>query len=116
MPIHTLATLLLISLLLPSAPTLARQGPMLTPQQITSDVALAREAYERIHPGYTRYADAVSLQAAWQEIIDDARAAGGLSTGDFYLAVQRVLVKIRCDHTKAELPAELARRRRETPT
>ncbi|MEO1596072.1 MAG: S41 family peptidase [Pseudomonadota bacterium] len=94
----------------------ARQGPMLTPDQVARDVALAQEAYDRIHPGYTRYAEAATLDAAWQQVVDDAQTAGGLSTGDFYLAVQRVLTLIRCDHTKAELPKALATRRREQAT
>ncbi len=111
-----LPPLVLLVLTLFASAADARQGPMLTPEQVARDVALAQEAYDRIHPGYTRYADAATLDAAWQQVIDDAEAAGGLSTGDFYLAVQRVLTLIRCDHTKAELPKSLATRRREQPT
>lgn len=99
-----------------SAPAAAHVGPMLTPEQVARDVALAQEAYGRVHPGYTRYTDAGTLARGWQGIVDRARAGNGLSTGDFYLAVQRVLAEIRCDHTKAELPAVLAERRRTEPT
>lgn len=94
----------------------AHQGPLLTPAQVSRDVALAEEAYTRIHPGYTRYNDAETLSLAWQAVVDRAEDAGGLSTGDFYLAIQQVLTQIYCDHTKAELPAVLADRRREQRT
>ncbi|MEL6199989.1 MAG: S41 family peptidase, partial [Pseudomonadota bacterium] len=114
--LRLLPPLVLLVLTLFASAANARQGAMLTPEQVARDVALAQEAYDRIHPGYTRYADAATLDTAWQRVVEDAEAAGGLSTGDFYLRVQRVLTLIRCDHTKAELPKSLATRRREQPT
>ncbi|WP_337659007.1 S41 family peptidase [Sphingorhabdus sp. Alg231-15] len=88
---------------------------MLTPAQVASDVALAEEAYERIHPGYTRYTDAETLKAAWAAIAVKAAAQKGMTIGDFYLEIQNVLTLIRCDHTKAELPSQLAKARNVTP-
>ncbi len=88
---------------------------VLTPAQVASDVALAKEAYERIHPGYTRYTDAETMREAWAEIAAKAAAQKGMSIGDFYLEIQNLLTLIRCDHTKAELPSELAKERNVTP-
>ncbi|MEM1412905.1 MAG: S41 family peptidase [Pseudomonadota bacterium] len=84
----------------------------LTPEQIRADVALAEDAYGRIHPGYTRYASADTLRGTWQAIIDRAEAEDGMTLGDFYLSVEAALVTIRCDHTKAELPDVLRDARR----
>ncbi|MEM6640703.1 MAG: S41 family peptidase [Pseudomonadota bacterium] len=82
---------------------------------VVADVTLAREAYERVHPGYTRYTDNAVLTAGWQAIIDKSAQRGGLSVEQLYLDVQAVLAKIRCDHTKAELPSSLAKPRRNGP-
>ncbi|MEL7232109.1 MAG: S41 family peptidase [Pseudomonadota bacterium] len=87
----------------------------LTPAQVERDVALAIEAYERIHPGYTRYTDQDTLNAAWQAIIDEAAANDGMTKADLYLASNRTLALIRCDHTKAELPNDMAERRKTVP-
>ncbi|MEP3891286.1 MAG: S41 family peptidase [Hellea sp.] len=90
-------------------------GAQLSVDQVTSDITLAREAYSRVHPGYTRYAKAADMEAAWTGIITEAKAKEGLTSGEFYLAVQKVLTLIRCDHTKAELPKALRQERNETP-
>ena len=78
-----------------------------------ADIDLMEEAYQRIHPGYTRYASAEDMAAAWNSV--RAEAAEGISVGDFYIAVQRALTAISCDHTKAELPRALADDRNKTP-
>lgn len=80
---------------------------MLTAEQVTSDVALAQEAFERIHPGYTRYAEAATLKAAWAGLARKAQEQQGMRVGEFYIELQKVLTLIRCDHTKAELPEAL---------
>ncbi|MEL7449327.1 MAG: S41 family peptidase [Pseudomonadota bacterium] len=87
----------------------------LSPQQVEADIALAREAFERVHPGYDRYADPAALGDAWQAIVSDAQTAGEMPLADLYLRVQAVLAMIRCDHTKAELPADMAKARRSDP-
>lgn len=87
----------------------------LSVQQITQDVTLAKEAYERLHPGYTRYAKPEQMNQAWDEIITLASEQQGMSLGQFYLAIQKTLTLIRCDHTKANLPAPLLLERDETP-
>ncbi|MDJ0643543.1 MAG: S41 family peptidase, partial [Erythrobacter sp.] len=79
----------------------------LSVEQVRRDVMLAKEAFSRIHPGYTRYASAADMDAAWANVIAQAEAAGSLSLPEFYLAVELALTTIRCDHTKAELPRSL---------
>ena len=101
-----------------AAPLQAQDAPRdrwITASQVASDVELAREAYARIHPGYTRYASQADMDAAWSGIAARAEAAGGMRLADLYLAVQRVLTLIRCDHTKAELPAVLREARAGQP-
>ncbi|NNE40991.1 MAG: hypothetical protein HKN14_08740, partial [Marinicaulis sp.] len=84
----------------------------LSAEQIQTDVALARNAYSRVHPGYTRYGSEKTLDAAWVSITEKAAAQGGMTTGDFYLSVQMTLAMIKCDHTKAELPKALREERK----
>lgn len=91
------------------------QDIRLTPAQISADIALAKEAYTRIHPGYTRYTDKVALDGAWDTITNTANAQNGMTLGAFYLAFQDVLADVRCDHTKAELPKAIAKDRNITP-
>jgi len=91
------------------------EDTLLTPQQIKADVALAKEAYSRVHPGYDRYTDKETLSNAWAAIALKADRANGLSPGEFYLEVQNVLTLIRCDHTKAELPKSLSEGRLKDP-
>lgn len=93
----------------------APENRVLTPEQIASDIALAEEVYERIHPGYTRFSSAETLRGAWQSIIDEAQSDQGMSVGDFYIKSNRTLAQIRCDHTKAELPDVLAETRKTDP-
>lgn len=71
--------------------------------QIRADVTLARSAYQDIHPGYTRFTAQATLDAAWDGMITQAEATGGMSDTDFYLALSETLALVRCDHTKAEL-------------
>ncbi|MEP3422198.1 MAG: S41 family peptidase [Erythrobacter sp.] len=90
-----------------ATPVFAQSAPQdrwLSVDAVQSDIALAQEAYERVHPGYTRYASEAEMNAAWAGIVARAQTDGGMRLADFYLAVERVLTHIRCDHTKAELP------------
>jgi len=103
----------MIALMGLTIPAAAQQGEILSYAQIKSDLDLAKEAYSRIHPGYTRYAAPEKLDAAWREI--ESSAQNGLSVGAFYLAMQKTLTQIRCDHTKAELPKSLINIRKNNP-
>ncbi|MFK8029735.1 MAG: S41 family peptidase [Gammaproteobacteria bacterium] len=118
--------LLLLTSLLPvsdaaaneAKPVDAAKAPVeirLTPRQVEQDIELARETYQRIHPGYTRYTEMTELDAGWQHIVDRANREGGLSQGDFYLEISKALTLIRCDHTKAELPSNMSKDRDLTP-
>ncbi len=93
----------------------AQTGDLLSVEKIQSDIALAKEAYLRIHPGYTRYASSNDMTTAWDELEARAQARGGLRLDEFYLGVQDVLTNIRCDHTKAELPKSLIDIRKSNP-
>ena len=109
-----LVVLVLTALLVrPAAAEAAPHQRLLNGAQVRADVALAREAFERVHMGYDRYADPDALAAAWEAVV--ARGRDGMSVGRFYLEIQAVLAMLRCDHTKAELPAALAEARRTTP-
>lgn len=101
---------------LAAVPTTDRPGQeRLNAADVAADIALAKETYERLHPGYTRYARAEDLAASWQSIVDDARSDAGLTLGQLYLRVNQTLTLIRCDHTKAELPPALSDERDERP-
>lgn len=102
-------------LALSAAPASAQTGDMLTPAQAASDIKLLKEAYERIHPGYTRYATRAEMDAGWADLAARAEINDGISTGDFYIGIQSVLTRIRCDHTKAELPKSLIEARKINP-
>lgn len=80
-------------------------------EQIRTDVALLKKAYETIHPGYTRYASENEMSQAWGQIVSHAQLTQGLSLGEFYLQVQRTLSLIRCDHTKANLSKTMEKQR-----
>lgn len=80
---------------------------LLSPKQVKSDIALAKEAYQRIHPGYDRYTSIGALNTAWDAISEEAAENGQMTVGEFYLEVQKVLTLIRCDHTKAALPKSM---------
>lgn len=84
-------------------------------EQVARDVALAQDAFERVHPGYDRYTSAQTLSKAWHAITADARIAGSMDQTELYLRLQGVLALMRCDHTKAELPQALAAARRTDP-
>ncbi|MEM1052082.1 MAG: S41 family peptidase [Pseudomonadota bacterium] len=114
----SLCHLIIASVMAVATPLKAQEHPRdqwLTPEQIASDIALAQEAYSRIHPGYSRYATTVEMREAWSAIIREAEAQNGMRLRDLYLAVQLALTNIRCDHTKAELPAVLREARSGQP-
>lgn len=70
-----------------------------------ADAELLVGAFSTIHPGYDRYATEAELASAAERL--RSVAAGEPSEGEFYLAVQRYLATLRCEHTEAELPAAL---------
>jgi len=99
----------------PAKMTHVTADAVLTSEQVARDLALAQEAFSRVHPGYTRYASEQEMQAEWAAIQARADAGSGLPLGDFYLAVNGALTTIRCDHTKAELPRSIRAQRKGQP-
>ena len=47
-------------------PESAPENRILSAAEIAEDIAIAQEAYERIHPGYTRFTSAAAMQGSWQ--------------------------------------------------
>ena len=80
------------------------------------NIELARNAYKDIHPGYTRFVDPATLDAAWDSILTRSEREGGLSVGELYLEISEILALIRCDHTKAELNADMKAARKTSAT
>ncbi|RGP40789.1 hypothetical protein BPTFM16_01079 [Altererythrobacter insulae] len=123
---RSLAAALSIAICLSSSPpSLAQEvipntessvaNEQLSVAQVRRDLMIAQDAYSKIHPGYTRYASEQEMDEAWGAILRKAEAQGGLSAGDLYLEISLALTKIRCDHTKAELPIALAEARKGQP-
>lgn len=115
-----LAVIISLILSILSIDVLAEQAPKsnadanetkLNIEQIKTDVALLKKAYETIHPGYTRYATEDEMSQAWDEIVRKAEQTKGLNLGEFYLQIQRTLSLIRCDHTKANLSKTMEKQR-----
>jgi len=79
-----------------------------------ADIALVKQALIDIHPGYDRYADPGELDELWDAL--EAGVSNGISDRVLYLELSRLLTEIRCDHTKAELPASLEQSRTNTPS
>lgn len=73
-----------------------------------SDAELLIGAFSEIHPGYERYATAEQLESAAEAL--RSAAAANPDEGAFYVAVQRYLATIQCEHTEAELPPALQER------
>lgn len=87
----------------------------LTPTQAAEDVSLLKEAIETVHPGFGRYTAAVATTAELDEL---AKRVGteGATDAALYVDVSRILARLRCDHTKAELPTRISDYRRQTPS
>jgi len=83
----------------------------LSPDAAREDVSLAWETLSRLHPGYDRYAAEETLDAAFSRLMADPPA----DIGALYLELSAVLAEIRCDHTKAELPAAAEAERETLP-
>jgi Peptidase family S41 len=104
---------MMIAMILSAGVLAVSQTPGMTAPSALEDIALAREALERVHPGYDRYASRDRLDHSWHAL--EARAASGISREQLYLDLSLILADIRCDHTKAELPADLVEARNTLP-
>lgn len=97
-------------------PNLRGVGPaqMLTAEQAVADVELLGRALRAIHPGYSRYTSRLAMDALLRDL--QARSQSGTTDVDLYREVSAILAKIRCDHTKAELPPALEEFRNRVPS
>lgn len=86
----------------------------LAPAELAPDIALLRQALEEVHAGWDRYMPRRFLDSAFARLA--RRAEAPMTDLEFYHDVALLLARLRCDHTKAELPAALDRHRREQPT
>lgn len=96
-----------------ASPLTPPRDQLMTVEQVREDLAITRQALEQIHPGYTRYTSQATLDALWQDA--SAKALSNPTRGNVYLQISRVLAAIRCDHTKAELPADFEKARADEP-
>lgn len=76
----------------------------LSADAVHDDLALAREALQRLHAGYDRYADPEEMERRWSAL--QARADDGMRFEPLYVGLSELLAALRCDHTKAQLPEE----------
>ncbi|MEL7311061.1 MAG: S41 family peptidase [Pseudomonadota bacterium] len=89
----------------------ARQ--QLDAQATLADIDLAEQALSALHAGYDRYLAREALDQLWSDV--RARSQDGLTRGELYFHISRVLAEIRCDHTKAELPKDIEDERQRAP-
>ncbi|MFZ4575312.1 MAG: S41 family peptidase [Phycisphaerales bacterium] len=82
--------------------------------QVAEDIALLRRALELIHPGLYRYSGKQELDAAFALL--ESRVPAITTDADLYREVSLMVAKIRCDHTKAEVPESIEKYRKEQPT
>lgn len=82
--------------------------------QAGADVLLLRRALVEVHPGFGRYTSTDATLAMLDNLAE--RVAKGTTDAELYPEVSLVLARLRCDHTKAELPRAMASYRKENPS
>lgn len=93
---------LLLATLLASSAAAEMPNPMLTPAQVTGDIALLRRAMETIHPGLYRYVPKAEVDAAFARL--ERQAHSPIATLTLHREIARMVASIHCDHSKPELP------------
>jgi hypothetical protein len=78
----------------------------LAPEAMAADLAILKSALDETHPGLTRYVSRETIDAAFADLYTRAKAP--MRDTEFYRHTARLLALLRCDHTKAEMPAPLA--------
>ena len=73
--------------------------PLLKSAGLQADVAILRQAYERLHPGLYRYSDKARMDADFEEL--RRRLDHDQSLQDAFLAFSEFAAKVRCGHTQA---------------
>jgi hypothetical protein len=88
--------------------------PHLTAEEARADLALLRQAFEEVHPGFGRYTPTVEIERAFASL--DERLAHGATLGELYLELSLLAARLRCGHTRVEAPPALAELRATRPT
>ncbi|MEM1011814.1 MAG: S41 family peptidase [Planctomycetota bacterium] len=104
----------LLSTLVLATHTLGYEARALAPDQAAEDVRIFRASIERLHAGYGRYTSAEAMDAMFDDL--EREAADGMTDMELYRRTSLILSRMRCDHTKAELPQAIIDYRNETPT
>lgn len=91
------------------APPQRNTGPVMQISATKSDIALAKQALQTLHAGYDRHIERSELDHQWAAL--EAKAQQGMSRETLYVELSLILASIRCDHTKAELPKDMAKSR-----
>lgn len=86
----------------------------LSATEVAEDVALLRQALEMVHPGLYRYSTRQEIDAAFALL--ESRLPAIKTDADLYRELSLLLAKIRCDHTKAEVPESIDIYRNTQPT
>jgi hypothetical protein len=71
----------------------------LAPAAMAADVRLLRRAYETLHPGLLRYADAGEMAARFDRL--EAATARPMTLAAFYILLSQLLASVRCGHSYA---------------
>lgn len=112
-----LLALLALTVHAASCPASATPRPevRLTAAQAEEEIALVGDAIRRAHAGYQRY---LSEEAFERMLFDWVRMVQGqgITADAHYVALSRLLARMRCAHTKAELPRALTAWRRANPS
>lgn len=75
------------------------------------DITLLKQVLQKAHPGYKRYASQAELNRLWAEL-EQSTQNPSYNELAFYADVSKVLAALRCEHTKAELPKNIAEQKR----
>lgn len=81
---------------------------------VKADVALMRRALEAIHPGLYRYQSKATIDRAFVKL--GAATDIPIDALALHREIALMLATIRCDHTKPELPEDIAAFRNSNPT
>lgn len=86
----------------------------IAPAELATDIRLLRRALNEVHAGWDRYTPRRVLDTAFVRL--ERRAAQPMTDIEFYHDVALLLARLRCDHTKAELPQAIVQYRTAQPT
>ncbi|MFN0097751.1 MAG: S41 family peptidase [Gemmatimonadaceae bacterium] len=98
----------------PAAAIPAYQARALAPADLAAEISLLRQALEEVHSGWDRYTPRRVLDTAFARL--RRRAEQPMTDMEFYHDVALLLARLRCDHTKAELPKSIEEYRTTHPT